>query len=484
MYLEIEFEEQDQSFDLEFEQVTEISDGGYERGYAEGYEQGNTDGYTTGKTEGVTEGYQSGYAQGDADGQATGRAEGESIGYADALAKRTDLVVTENGEYTPSGESTGFKTVSVNVQAEGGNRLAMYMSNTLTEVKQDDFGGATSIANYAFRDKTALESVEIPSQVTSVGNYAFASCSALKQISLPNVTSLGSNVFYNCSLLESVSLGNGIKIIPTSAFENCKSLLSITFPNGVTEIASSAFRYCSKLESVSIPPSLTKIGYQAFYDCNALKGVYISDLTSFIKITGYNTVDSAGWSPVYYAKNLYLNGEPVTEVAIPNDFVSLTHPVLAYCTSIKKITFPSSLTSVCSRYCHKMTSLEEVVFDDGISITEIPAYMFASCESLKNITIPNSVTRLSIYSLAYMTNLEKVVLGENISYIDGEVFYDSAPRYGSFELYIKAPTPPTLTSVRTLNKVSKIAVPIGSGDAYKAATNWSTYADIIVEEAM
>jgi N-acetylneuraminic acid mutarotase len=92
MYLEIEFEEQDNSFDLEFEQVTEISDGGFDRGYAEGYENG--------KGDGLTEGY----------------AKGETDGFADALAKREELVVTENGEYTPSDGSTGFKKVTANIQ--------------------------------------------------------------------------------------------------------------------------------------------------------------------------------------------------------------------------------------------------------------------------------------------------------------------------------------------------------------------------------
>jgi hypothetical protein len=43
MFLELEFEELENAFDLELEQVTEISDGGYDRGYAEGLAVGGVE---------------------------------------------------------------------------------------------------------------------------------------------------------------------------------------------------------------------------------------------------------------------------------------------------------------------------------------------------------------------------------------------------------------------------------------------------------
>jgi len=53
------------------------------------------------------------------------------------------------------------------------------------------------------------------------------------------------------------------------------------------------------------------------------------------------------------------------------------------------------------------------------------------------------------------------------------------------EYHILATTPPTLaaTSVFTgINAICKIYVPTASVDAYKAATNWSTYANYIYGE--
>lgn len=46
--------EEDGSFDLEFEEFSVITDGGFEKGYQEGYEEGANDGYQEGYDEGLS----------------------------------------------------------------------------------------------------------------------------------------------------------------------------------------------------------------------------------------------------------------------------------------------------------------------------------------------------------------------------------------------------------------------------------------------
>lgn len=55
MILDIEFEETNDTIDVEFGKVYDISDGGYERGYAAGKEDGHAEGYTKGHTDGLAE---------------------------------------------------------------------------------------------------------------------------------------------------------------------------------------------------------------------------------------------------------------------------------------------------------------------------------------------------------------------------------------------------------------------------------------------
>ena len=58
---------------------------------------------------------------------------------------------------------------------------------------------------------------------------------------------------------------------------------------------------------------------------------------------------------------------------------------------------------------------------------------------------------------------------------------DTAGTEGTITLYISAVTPPTLgTAAFGTSRFMRIVVPDGSVTAYKTATNWSAYADIIV----
>ena len=77
MKVNVVFSESNHSFDADFGEVHNISDGGYERGYEAGYGVGNTDGYTKGHSDGVTEGY------------ADGHSDGYKEGHDDGLAERT-----------------------------------------------------------------------------------------------------------------------------------------------------------------------------------------------------------------------------------------------------------------------------------------------------------------------------------------------------------------------------------------------------------
>lgn len=113
-------------------------------------------------------------------------------------------------------------------------------------------------------------------------------------------------------------------------------------------------------------------------------------------------------------------------------------------------------------------------------ITSISSRMFYNITTLASINIPDSVTEVGMQSFANCYNLISVVIGNGVKYIDENAFSNCN---ALLEIYCKATTPPTLENVAALGGVygkQKIYVPTASVDAYKKASNWSSYASKIV----
>ena len=167
-------------------------------------------------------------------------------------------------------------------------------------------------------------------------------------------------VTYNDVTYNVTSIGN-------LAFEDCSGLTSITIPNSVTSIGSSAFYGCSVLTSITIPNSVTNIGLEAFYGCKDLKTVLISDLEAWC----YISFSNSSANPLSYAKHLYLNGEEINNIVIPNTVTSIGRFAFYSCSGLTSISIPNSVTS-------------------------IGDYAFQYCSSLTSVIIPNSVTSIGI----------------------------------------------------------------------------------------
>ena len=102
-------------------------------------------------------------------------------------------------------------------------------------------------------------------------------------------------------------------------------------------------------------------------------------------------------------------------------------------------------------------TITEVTADDLAGVTSIGANCFYRCTSLASITIPDGVTSIRGYCFYNCTSLASIVMLPT--------------------------TPPALGSSTFYNTSDDlvITVPKGTLDAYKSATNWSAYADKMVE---
>ena len=136
----------------------------------------------------------------------------------------------------------------------------------------------------------------------------------------------------------------------------------------VTRIADEAFYDCDDMEKVEIPASIKSIGKDAFFYCISLDRVEITDLEAWCNI-------QFGSNPLNYSKKLYVNGELLTELVIPD------------------------------------------------TVTEIKAGSFLYCDSLTSVAIPDSVTKIDGWAFTDCKNIARIEIGAGVKTIGERAFF-------------------------------------------------------------
>lgn len=258
----------------------------------------------------------------------------------------------------------------------------------------------------------------------------------LIDVKLPQgVTGLGTGAFQNCLFLPSITLPEGLTSIGERAFSGCSALTSIVLPDELTSIGTYAFENCSALASIDLPKNLASIGESAFEDCSAL--------TSIVLPEGLTDI---GHLAFYYCTSL-------TTVILPDGLTSMGESIFASCTSLTTVTLPENLTSIADGTFSHCSALVSVALPEGV--TSVRQAVFNHCFSLESITLPEGVSIIDYRAFENCTSLTTVTC--------------------------LSPAPPELrdNTFSGCNALTAIYVPVGSVEAYQAATGWSDYADII-----
>ena len=226
-----------------------------------------------------------------------------------------------------------------------------------------------------------------------------------------------------------------------SYFENCTALVSATIPEGITYLRERLFKDCRNLTSIIIPNSVTSMDINAFYNCpvqELYEGLYyVGDYIVGIyyqKLTTYAIKDNTK----LMCRRLFNGKNTTTKITLNNRITKLDDYTFLGCSALTSVGTVGSGASL----------------EIPNNVTTISRNVFQNCTGLTSVTIPNSVTSIDTYAFGGCTGLTSI----------------------TFE----ATTPPTLgTQVFDNTNNCPIYVPAESVDAYKAATNWSTYASRI-----
>lgn len=162
-----------------------------------------------------------------------------------------------------------------------------------------------------------------------------------------------------------------------------------------------------------------------------------------------------GSTGMFIEDDYYSTALPISKVFLPVNYwqnVSELEPyLLQYCNDLESFTIPNSVTSIRNYAFYQCCTLTSVTIPN--SVTEIRGHAFSGCSSLTTVTIGNSVTSIGDWAFSRCESLTSITC--------------------------EATTPPTLGSGNNLSNVTAVYVPSESVEAYKTATNWSYYSDII-----
>lgn len=239
----------------------------------------------------------------------------------------------------------------------------------------------TSIADGAFRNCTALTTVTVPANVESLGSYVFDNCSALTTVNLHNGLTLGDYAFNNCTALQAVTLPADLTAIPEGLFKGCTSLQNVVLPAGVTSIGSYAYNGCSSIYTLDLPSTVETVGAQAFSRMEGLRFVTLNggtqsfgndcfNFSNAIVSTTFNgtleqwlAIDfaNANAQPMSRSRNLFLNGQMLTDVVIPDGTTEIKAFAFFYDTLITRVTIPATVTRIDSMAFYRLTNLERIV---------------------------------------------------------------------------------------------------------------------------
>ncbi len=278
--------------------------------------------------------------------------------------------------------------------------------------------GVTAIGDRAFYDCGSLTSITIPEGVTAIGDRAFYGCSSLSSITIPEgVTAIGEYAFDGCSSLTGITIPDSVTSIGEYAFSDCSSLSSITIPEGVTTIGDYAFDGCSSLTSITIPEGVTAIGYSAFSGCSSLKDVSITDLAAWCSIAFGNEEAN----PLYEAENLYLNGQKLVSVTVPEGVTEVKAYTFYGFKDLIQVTLPEGVTAIGEYAFDGCSSLTGITIPK--SVTAIGEEAFNGCTGLSSITLPEGVTTIGGSAFSYCSSLTSITIPEGVTSIGGSAFY-------------------------------------------------------------
>ena len=268
----------------------------------------------------------------------------------------------------------------------------------------------------------------------------------------------------------SVSEASAVTKISSEFYNNrdITSFEELRYFTNVTEIAVNAFYDCRALTSISFPESLTSIGDKAFFNCYSLKEIYIPASVSSIGLAAFSCCYVLNKIEVDTANSYYDSRENCNAIIEKN-----TMSLIAGCNNT---VIPEGVTAIESEAFRGMFDLKDIQLPS--SLKTIAGYAFYYCTGLTgHLSIPEGVSSIGTYAFYKCTGLTSIELPSTLTEITHRMFYKCD---NISTMKVNWTVPPSVSSSFFTNYSNCVLkVPEGCVEAYKAASVWNKFKEIV-----
>lgn len=299
-----------------------------------------------------------------------------------------------------------------------------------------------------------LRKILLPNQIESIGDLAFSYVIHLEFINIPSgLRDLGIYCFSDCVSLKGnpLVIPEGVAEIPGMCFRNCKSLDAIALPSTIKNIEEGAF-YNAKIKYINFPDGLLSIGNCAFYSSD-LEVVNLP--SSCLEFLGTH----------HFALNYRLKkiNIPFGVCVIPNCFVYND-------LELEEIEIPTTIKVIGKDALSTCMELGNIALHDGVEKVDSNAFWY--CSSIKQLVLPSSLTYLGGASCQYLQSLEAIYCSALVPPVCDE---DPANKGKNHTFGLVSGEPGCLATPNDI----PVYVPVGTSSQYASAYGWNYFTNFI-----
>lgn len=306
----------------------------------------------------------------------------------------------------------------------------------------------------------------------------------IKKAKIYNHTRISANEFSSQPLMQELDWSdpsNSITKLEDSAL-NGSRLIGTTIPTTVTEVGKGCFS-SAIVDTLIIPAGVKILPVNA---CSGIHGANSEDLVSVVLQSGLQKIETYAFNnarigsisipdTVTTVKDGAFSYSKLESVVLPSGITSISNSLFEHCTELTEISIPSTVVYI-GEAAFANAGLTSITIPESVS--SLGNGTFSECANLASIEILGSPTKIPD-AFAYRTVITSFVIPSSVTQIGGMAF--ATANDALTEITCLATTPPYLVYQPFGNSTGfTIKVPSASVAAYKAATNWSDYADQIV----